>query len=217
MIKITDEQYEQMSNQIIIEFLKSASQKERYQLVSEWNHDAGYEVFKWIINDPETDKAIALMMYWQSGGECNKTYACREDLMQESPWDAERFDMIEQLEDKYMSGFYKNQLFVYDPTNDSHDYDWTKENWGELKREMPSEMLQRLDGVKVQFEEDWAEGVPPHVWEKISKLSRADKGRTRVRKANIIRLSSLKIKKTFSRIMKFIFPEGRCHYLLTNF
>jgi hypothetical protein len=173
--KITYEQYEQISNKLIIEFLKTASQKERYQLVSEWNHDSGgYDVFNWIMNDPETDKAIALMMYWQSGGECNKLYANREDMLKEADWDAERFDLIEQLEEKYLSGFYKNQMLAYDPTNDGIGYDWTKEDWGELKRELPGEMLQKLDGIKVQFMKDWSEGVPPHIIEKMVEFGFTD-------------------------------------------
>lgn len=170
MKKITYEQYEQIWNQTIIDFLKNASQEERYQLVSEWNHDSGYEVFNWIMNDPETDKATILMMFWQSGGECNKIYADREDMIKKSAWDAERFDLIEQLEERYLSGFYKNQVFAYDPTNDNGGYDWTKEDWGELKRELPSEMLQKLDGIKVQFAQDWAEGVPPYIWESMKEF-----------------------------------------------
>ena len=169
--KISYEQYEQIWNQNITEFLKNASQEERYQLVAEWNHDSGYGVFNWIIDDSETDGAIALMMYWQSGGECNKTYSNREDMMEQSPWDSERFDLIEKLEEKYLSGFFKNQVLAYDPTCDYCGYDWTKEEWGELERDLPDEMLKKLDGIKVPFSKDWAEGVPSCIWEKMNEFT----------------------------------------------
>jgi len=183
--KITSEQYGKISTQLIIDFLKNAGPKERHQLVSEWNHDSGYDVFNWIMNDPETDKATALMMYWMSGGAGNKIYANRDDMMETASWDAERYDFIELLEEKYLSGFYKNQILVYDPTNDMIaagaayapagtvivGHDWTKDDWGEPKRELPSEMLNKVDGESIEPEKDWAEGVPPHIWEEMRKYT----------------------------------------------
>ena len=188
MEKITYEQYEKISNQLIIDFLKNATPKERHQLVSEWNHDSGYEIFNWIMNDPETDKGTALMMYWMSGGANNKIYADREDMMKTSSWDAERYDFIEQLEEKYLLGFYKNQNLSYDPTNDILaagvayapadmvvvGYDWTKEDWGKAKRELPDEMLNKINGENIEPEKDWAEGVPPYIWEKMREYKVVD-------------------------------------------
>ena len=163
-----DRQYEAKVNEIVMDFLKSATPLQRHQLVAEWNHDSGYDVFNCIVDDPETDKATALMMYWTSGGGSNYTYENREDMLARSSWDRERFDLIEKLEAKYMAGFYKNHQFAYDPTAD-RGYDWVEEWADEQKREMPAAMLTKLDGAQVEFEAGWIEGVPSYVHEKISQ------------------------------------------------
>lgn len=166
----SQEQQYDITTAFIIDFVESATASERHQLVSGWNHDAGYEVFNWISNDPKTDKATALMMYWRSGGFHNKMYVSKDDMLKVASWDEERYDFIEQLEAKYLSGFYTKQKLAYDPTNDvlasgcSIGYNWTIEiSKGELKREIPMEMLSKLDGEHIEPEKEWAEGIPPYV------------------------------------------------------
>lgn len=102
-------------------------------------------------------------------------------MLETASWDTERYDFIEQLEKNYLSGFYENQKFAYDPANDilaagsAHapadmdiaGYDWTKEDWGEFKKELPGEMLTKLSGENIEPEKNWEEGIPPHIWEEM--------------------------------------------------
>ena len=57
--------------------------------------------------------------------------------------------MLKLLKKNYISGYYKNQKYAFDPKNDPYnsDYDWTEEvDEEEMKREIPKEMYMALDG-----------------------------------------------------------------------
>jgi len=181
MNKITNEQYTEMCREKIIDFLKGSSVKERHQLVNEWNwRGFGIHELKWIANDPDTDKATALQIYWKAGPRINaKIFSDRNEV----PWYMlDEFDLIEDIEKNYVSGFYKSQNFGFDPHKDmfgyasDEEYDWTTEyldflnKKGKIMRDIPSVMLEKLDGIKIPHTDDWIEGIPPHIYEELRKL-----------------------------------------------
>lgn len=72
----------------------------------------------------------------------------------------------------YISGYYKNQKYAFDPKNDPYnsDYDWTEEvDEEEMKREIPKEMYMALDG-EVLESPNWEEGIPTALSEIMDKL-----------------------------------------------
>ena len=76
------------------------------------------------------------------------------------------------MEKNYLSGFYKNQKYAFDPKNDPYnsDYDWTEEvNDDEMKRAIPEEMYAALDG-EVLESLNWEEGIPDEVTAVLDKL-----------------------------------------------
>ena len=76
------------------------------------------------------------------------------------------------IEKNYISGFYKNQKYAFDPKNDPYnsDYDWTEEVVEEeMKREIPKEMYMALDG-EVLESPNWQEGIPTAISEIMNKL-----------------------------------------------
>ena len=82
------------------------------------------------------------------------------------------FDIVETLEKNYISGYYKNQKYAFDPKNDPYnsDYDWTEEvDEEEMKREIPKEMYMALDG-EVLESPNWEEGIPTALSEIMDKL-----------------------------------------------
>ena len=174
MSQITWKQYQEISKQMIMEFLKNASLKERHNLVLGWNWDSGTDVLKWIANDPGTDKATALMLYWKSTPRYAKQYADRDEAIKNWAWGIDNFDIVEEVEKLFVSDFYKNHQFAFDPTNDN-GMNWTTEYLDKtIKREIPKVMFESLSGENVQYSESgefegWAEGVPPHVWEEMKK------------------------------------------------
>lgn len=73
-----------------------------------WNFDNPQPIIPWIINNPDTDKATALLIYWlMQPAYFKENYANREEIMKKYPYMADDFDIIEEIEEKYMAGFIK--------------------------------------------------------------------------------------------------------------
>lgn len=176
MDKITYEQYEQIQEKMIIEFLKNSDLKDRHRLVLGWNWDSGTNVLKWIANDPDTDKATALMLYWKSAPRYTKQYADRGEALKHDTLAIDSFDLVEEIEKLFLSGLHKNHRFAFDPTNDGGT-NWTTEYLDKpIKREIPSVMFEKLTGEDVQsgYAEGWEEGIPPHICEKMREFEVVD-------------------------------------------
>ena len=175
MEKITYEQYEQIQGEMIIDFLKNASSRERHQLVLGWNWDSNLSVLKWIANDSHTDKATALLMYWATAPRYQKQFANRDEALKECTWGINEFDLVEETESLFLSGFYQNHQFAFDPSND-RGINWTKEYLDTpIKRKIPKIMFKKLRGEKVQYTESgesegWEEGIPPYIKKKMCEF-----------------------------------------------
>ena len=50
-----------------------------------------------------------------------------EEFEEEAFWALEDYDIIQTIEKNYLSGFYGNQKYAFDPANDEYSdhYDWT--------------------------------------------------------------------------------------------
>ena len=170
MSKITWEQYQEISTKMILDFLKDSDPKDRHRLVLGWNWDSGTDVLKWIANDSDTDKATALAIYWTACPRANsKPFENREEVLERASYSINEYDLIEAIEQLYLSGFYKNQRLAFDPTNDKGT-NWTTEYLDKpVKREIPSTMFGKLTGEDISsgYDEGWEEGIPPHIWEKM--------------------------------------------------
>ena len=174
MSSITWKQYQEIRDKMILDFLKNAIPKDRHRLVLGWNWDGESGILKWIANDPDTDKATALMLYWKSCPRPVKQYANRDEASSNNS--ADDFDFIENIEKLFLSGFYKNQQIAFDPTND-RGTNWTTEYLDmSIKREIPNEMFKKLSGENVEsgHDEGWEEGIPPHIWKKMREYKLSD-------------------------------------------
>lgn len=171
-VEIDEDEFDELENQLIINYLKKNSPKERQLLAIDWNFDNSKEVIKWIAEQPDTDKGTALFLYWYMKPQFFKKYENRRECEEEDNWALEDFDIVETLEKNYISGFYKNQKYAFDPKNDPYnsDYDWTEEvDEKEMKREIPKEMYMALDG-EVLKSPNWEEGIPTALSEIMDKL-----------------------------------------------
>lgn len=63
-VEIDENEFDELENQLIINYLKKNSPKERQLLAIDWNFDNSKEVIKWIAEQPDTDKGTALFLYW---------------------------------------------------------------------------------------------------------------------------------------------------------
>ena len=171
-VEIDENEFDELENQLIINYLKKNSPKERQLLAIDWNFDNSKEVIKWIAEQPDTDKGTALFLYWYMNPQFFKKYENRKECEEEDSWALEDFDIVETLEKNYISGYYKNQKYAFDPKNDPYnsDYDWTEEvDEEEMKREIRKEMYMALDG-EVLESPNWEEGIPTALSEIMDKL-----------------------------------------------
>jgi len=174
--KITSEQFEQKFKEILIEYLKDAGVEVRHKVVCGWNWDAGPDIPIWIIRQADTDKATALRVYWSIEPGYHKQFD-REQVLNDIPdWDTDKealiiFDLVEEIEEKYVSGFYQNSEIAFNPAWDTtygeeRAYDFTayarKQNVNAV-RKIPDIMFEGLDGRKISDPDDWAEGIPPYM------------------------------------------------------
>ena len=60
-VEIDDEEFERLSTELIIDFLKKHGTYERQQLLTSWNFDNGKEVLQWIAEQPDTDKTTIVL------------------------------------------------------------------------------------------------------------------------------------------------------------
>lgn len=173
-LEIDDDEFDEIETELIIDYLKKNSPKERQLLAIDWNFDNSKEVIKWIAEQPDTDKGTALFLYWYMNPQYFKKYKDREEWEENDSWALEDFDIVETLEKNYISGFYKNQKYAFNPKNDVYSgYDWTKEvDENEMKAEIPKEMYIALDG-EVLESPNWGEGIPDEIIPILDKLYEA--------------------------------------------
>ncbi len=170
-IEIDEDEFDELETALIIDYLKKNTPKERQLLAIDWNFDNSKEVIKWIAEQPDTDKGTALFLYWYMNPQFFKKYENRKECEEEGDWVLEDFDIVETLEKNYISGFYKNQKYAFNPKNDEYSgYDWTKEvDKDEMKAEIPKEMYIALEG-EVLESAGWGEGIPDDIVPILDKL-----------------------------------------------
>lgn len=110
---------------------------ELHQFVQHWNYDDGIEPFKWIVKQVYLDKGTALCLYWM----LQPDYFCKfknEDEIKED-LNYEHYKLIQEIEERYCSGFYEDKNYSFDPREEFFD-----EN-SNIKC-IPLEMLTQLEG-----------------------------------------------------------------------
>ena len=171
-IEITEEEFDELSTELVIDYLKKHNPKERQMLVLCWNFDNSKEVIRWIVDQPDTDKGTILLLYWYMEPRFYKKFADREECEEEASWALEDYDIIQTIEKNYLSGFYGNQKYAFDPTNDEYSdhYDWTSEyEEEEAKVKIPKELFLALEGEWIENPQ-WEEGIPTEISDIIDKL-----------------------------------------------
>lgn len=172
---IDEDEFDALETDLIIDYLKKNSPKERQLLAIDWNFDNSKEVIKWIAEQSDTDKGTALFLYWYMNPQFFKKYKSREECEEDGSWVLEDFDIVETLEKNYISGFYKNQKYAFSPKSDVYNsgYDWTKEvDEAEMKRKIPEAMYIPLEG-EVLESPGWEEGIPNDIMPIMDKLYEA--------------------------------------------
>ena len=155
--------------QVWAEYLNSASLIEIHISVIDSNWDSNGFLLRWLLQNPQIDKATVLIAYWMSGPKWLKQYQSLEEC---TAFARNSYALIEELEEKYVSGFYEQSSFELDPSNDQDGFDWTAEySEIEVSQEIPQKMFEKLSGLTIERpEEGYIEGLPEAVYEKLENL-----------------------------------------------
>jgi Domain of unknown function (DUF4274) len=117
-----------------------------YQLhsyMTKYNWDFGLEIPYWAIRNPLCDRGTALMIYWMAGAG----YFCRFKYRSDVPaYKLDRYDLIVEIEEKYISNFYTRNDIKFVPFSDiekeSKGRNWVDEySDTPQQRQIPAQML----------------------------------------------------------------------------
>lgn len=166
--KITEIQLQELQNKIWLDFLENANQEDLYKSVITSNWDGNEILLNWLKENPKTDKATILVSYWMSAPRWKKKFLDRDDCLKKQGWGIEEFDFVEDIEKKYVNGFYTVNEIEFDPSNDVQNYDWTSDYLDEKTvREIPNKMFEKLNGKKIEYPDNFDEGLPINYAQKI--------------------------------------------------
>lgn len=171
--RIDEDTYDELSADLIIDYLKKHDPETRQMLVLSWNFDNPKKVIQWIVDQPNTDKGTILLLYWLMAPDFSKQYATREDCESAASWYLEDYDIIQSIERNYLSGFYKDQRYAFDPRHDVYQngHDWTADLTTEnFKVPIPQEMFTALNGITLDAPASWDEGIPEDLQPAMNRL-----------------------------------------------
>lgn len=168
--QISEEAFDEILDELVISYAKQADARELHQMAMEWNWDDDKPFLHWLIENPDTDRGTILMIYWKYGPRYWKQFKDREHVLAEDEY-VESFDIIQNIEQKYTSGFYKTGRFAFDPNKKDYDGTVWSEEYSDKPAvsEIPAVMLQKVDGETVEPPEDFEEGIPPALIEQMEE------------------------------------------------
>ncbi|GHT22418.1 hypothetical protein FACS189430_04170 [Bacteroidia bacterium] len=154
----TQKEIQDFENSVWEKFLTNATPQEIHQSVIDSNWDGNEFLVNWIKNNPNVDKATALIAYWMSAPRWYKQYKDRAEV---PSYEIKNFDFVEEVEQKYSAGFWKNSNIELNPKCDCDGFDWTSEYLDKTTvREISTIMYQKLEGEKIDRPDGWEEGLP---------------------------------------------------------
>lgn len=133
-----DEDFDELSERMgqeTIKFCTQTNNPEELQIfVDHYNWDIGIHHMRQVIENLYCDAGTALMVYWRAEPEYFLQYADRSEV---PTYSHENFDLLCEIERRYLSGEYKTKLCEYDPKSDVGCNEGMKEK---DNRSIPKEM-----------------------------------------------------------------------------
>ncbi|MBC1488506.1 DUF4274 domain-containing protein [Listeria sp. FSL L7-1485] len=167
-----NEEIEKQERAIWEVFLSEASSEDLFRSVITASYDdmnLEAPLVKKILNDPSVDKAVVLAFYWRLAPRYKKQYLSIQDV---PDWLKEDYQLVSVLEEKFLSGFYKNEEIYYNPKSD-FETDWTTDYLEfDPSRKLPVLMEQEINGNTFVDEpyDVFDNGLPFDLAEKIFDL-----------------------------------------------
>ncbi|BAV05460.1 protein of unknown function [Filimonas lacunae] len=169
--QITEEQLDAMISERVVAFAEKGNPRLWHQMAMEWNWDSDSPFLHWLIDNPATDKGTVLMIYWRFGPRYWCQYTNKEDALGHTSL-VKGYETVNYIEAKYLSGFYPNACFAFDPNvEDESGTIWAKEYLDiPAVRELPAEMYRKIEGEQVEEPMGFEEGMPPELTAQLDEL-----------------------------------------------
>lgn len=121
--------------------------EERHQFVLNWNWDESLTPLEWIINQTDTDKGTAVLIYWL----CSPGYIHQYKHKKDVPKDLENiYALVRKIEKNIAIDYYSSEKIAFDPTNDNGS-DYTLEYKGlTLAFPIPEALFNATKGLAVE-------------------------------------------------------------------
>lgn len=163
------------AHHLVLEYLKNATPAQQLYFVHRSNYDDNRRCLRWLVDQPQTDRAVILAIYWNLGADYFCQFASEADF-EPDDYRLETWRFTRLIEQRYTSGFYPNASIYFNPYDTQGAY--PGEYTGiERRYTTPPQMLETVQGaeyVDVDGETDafdgYDDGLPEAVAEAMFAL-----------------------------------------------
>ena len=160
--RITIEDYLNLSDAVVINYVKDKGPVIWHQMVLYWCVSFDTQFTNWLADNPKTSKATALLIYWKQGSSYFKKFKDREAFLAYAPESSPDYDLSRLIEDRYVAGFYKGENIYFDPCQPDPDGMIWSEEYANIEdvRGLPRILYEKLEGKIILENPDFIEGYP---------------------------------------------------------
>lgn len=176
---LSEEELDALEYRLLVEWLDSVPTTDWHVFAHNWNFDNADDILHWLLDNPRTERATALMLYWMLGARFFKQYAtaaAARAACVESDW-----LFIHHIEAQYLSGFYAPGTVGFDPASDPFPgmsgHDWTASYQDQpAALAIPAPLLEAVPGIQPQssVEAESEEGIPLPIVAQLQALREPD-------------------------------------------
>jgi len=155
--------------QALVNWLETHSPEDWHQVAIDWNWDAGLDILAWIASQPDCDRATAQHLIVNGGADYFVSFADRDALMAQAPYNLEPFDLLQSTIARWNAGAYRrSEIASTDPDDLAQKERRYRQAEADaigsgqaLPWQLDEQVFQRLAGRVFSYK--YAEGWPPAV------------------------------------------------------
>lgn len=145
LLKIFSPSEEDEETDVEVFLQQITTPEELHQLAINYNWDDGIGIPDWIIRQPFCDRGTALLVFWRAAPRPYYGYANRDEVLKKQGGifddEVDYYDLVKEIETRYLAGFYSQQNIAFDPNNDEGTIRTQIYLEYEAKQELPPIML----------------------------------------------------------------------------
>lgn len=171
---LSEEEIDALEYKLLVEWLETVPTTDWHLFAQNWNYDNSKDILYWLVDNPRTERATALLIYWMLGARFFKQYATAAEARVQGAAVEKNWHLVHKLEANYLRGFYAAGPVGFNPAHDespnANGYDWTADYQDEpAALAIPALLVQAVPGIQPadNWTKDAVEGIPAHIWEEL--------------------------------------------------